>query len=80
LCIRTKDHSPPFWVTPLQRVGVALILSSISKPISPFWLSFQYAIFEIADMFTLVELLEFFYIEAPEGGRRQEQRGGRGKR
>lgn len=33
--------------------------------ISIFWLSFQYAIFGIADMFTLVGLLEFFYKEAP---------------
>lgn len=35
------------------------------QPISLFWLSFQYAIFGIADMFTLVGLLEFFYKEAP---------------
>ncbi|XP_062003114.1 protein NRT1/ PTR FAMILY 4.5-like [Rosa rugosa] len=35
--------------------------------ISLFWLSFQYAIFGIADMFTLVGLLEFFYREAPAG-------------
>ncbi|CAL8166029.1 unnamed protein product [Prunus armeniaca] len=39
----------------------------ITKPISLFWLSFQYAIFGIADMFTLVGLLEFFYKEAPAG-------------
>lgn len=38
-----------------------------TKPISLFWLSFQYAIFGIADMFTLVGLLEFFYKEAPSG-------------
>ncbi|MED6183451.1 hypothetical protein PIB30_037964 [Stylosanthes scabra] len=37
--------------------------------ISLFWLSFQYAIFGIADMFTLVGLLEFFYREAPGGMR-----------
>ncbi|XP_020228427.1 protein NRT1/ PTR FAMILY 4.5-like [Cajanus cajan] len=37
--------------------------------ISLFWLSFHYAIFGIADMFTLVGLLEFFYKEAPEGMR-----------
>ncbi|XP_062144158.1 protein NRT1/ PTR FAMILY 4.5-like [Alnus glutinosa] len=37
--------------------------------ISVFWLSFQYAIFGIADMFTLVGLLEFFYKEAPVGMR-----------
>ncbi|KAH7835153.1 hypothetical protein Vadar_023373 [Vaccinium darrowii] len=35
------------------------------KPISLFWLSFQFGIFGIADMFTLVGLLEFFYKEAP---------------
>ncbi|KAL3843597.1 hypothetical protein ACJIZ3_001000 [Penstemon smallii] len=37
------------------------------KPISVFWLSFQYGIFGIADMFTHVGLLEFFYREAPAG-------------
>ncbi|KAL9325755.1 hypothetical protein ACSQ67_006400 [Phaseolus vulgaris] len=37
--------------------------------ISLFWLSFHYAIFGIADMFTLVGLLEFFYKEAPQGVR-----------
>ncbi|OVA10918.1 Proton-dependent oligopeptide transporter family [Macleaya cordata] len=35
------------------------------NPISLFWLSYQYGIFGIADMFTLVGLLEFFYKEAP---------------
>ncbi|KAL3538368.1 hypothetical protein ACH5RR_001734 [Cinchona calisaya] len=39
------------------------------KPIHVFWLSFQYGIFGIADMFTLVGLLEFFYKEAPIGMR-----------
>ncbi|KAL4556346.1 hypothetical protein LXL04_038995 [Taraxacum kok-saghyz] len=39
------------------------------NPISLFWLSFQYGIFGIADMFTLVGLLEFFYKEAPVGMR-----------
>lgn len=37
------------------------------NPISLFWLSLQYGIFGIADMFTMVGLLEFFYREAPEG-------------
>ncbi|PIN00624.1 H+/oligopeptide symporter [Handroanthus impetiginosus] len=37
------------------------------KPISLFWLAFQYGIFGIADMFTLVGLLEFYYKEAPAG-------------
>ena len=37
--------------------------------ISLFWLSFHYAIFGIADMFTLVGLMEFFYKEAPTGMR-----------
>ncbi|XP_034698009.1 protein NRT1/ PTR FAMILY 4.5-like isoform X2 [Vitis riparia] len=35
-------------------------------PISVFWLSFQYFIFGIADLFTYVGLLEFFYSEAPK--------------
>lgn len=39
------------------------------EKISLFWLSFQYGIFGIADMFTLVGLLEFFYKEAPAGMR-----------
>ncbi|KAA0056094.1 protein NRT1/ PTR FAMILY 4.5-like [Cucumis melo var. makuwa] len=39
------------------------------EPISLFWLAFQYGIFGIADMFTLVGLLEFFYKEAPVGMR-----------
>ncbi|KAK2634666.1 hypothetical protein Ddye_029458 [Dipteronia dyeriana] len=42
---------------------------NLLKPISLFWLSFQYGIFGIADMFTLVGLLEFFYKEAPLGMR-----------
>ncbi|XWS19759.1 hypothetical protein CRYUN_Cryun31cG0044600 [Craigia yunnanensis] len=83
-------------ITHLQRIGVGLILSSISMavaaimevkrkavardhkmldaipvlqplPISVFWLSLQYFIFGIADMFTYVGLLEFFYSEAPKG-------------
>lgn len=83
-------------ITHLQRIGVGLVLSSISMavagimevkrkdtarrhgmldalpviqplPISTFWLSFQYFIFGIADMFTYVGLLEFFYNEAPKG-------------
>ncbi|XP_004298249.1 PREDICTED: probable peptide/nitrate transporter At1g59740-like [Fragaria vesca subsp. vesca] len=37
--------------------------------ISLFWLAFHYAIFGIADMFTLVGLMEFFYREAPTGMR-----------
>lgn len=40
-----------------------------TKPISLFWISFQDDIFGIADMFTLVGLLEFFYNEAPAGMR-----------
>lgn len=37
------------------------------KQISLFWLAIQYGIFGIADMFTFVGLLQFFYNEAPEG-------------
>ncbi|PSR90114.1 Protein NRT1/ PTR FAMILY 4.5 like, partial [Actinidia chinensis var. chinensis] len=44
-------------------------ISNPTKPISLFWLSFQYGIFGIADMFTMVGLLEFFYKEAPSGMR-----------
>lgn len=82
-----KFTKHPSGVSPLQRVGVGLVLSTVSMsiaalvevkrrnqslknpmmPISLFWLSFQYGIFGIADMFTLVGLLEFFYKEAPEG-------------
>lgn len=40
-----------------------------TRPISLFWLAFQYGIFGIADMFTLVGSLEFFYKEAPTGMR-----------
>ncbi|KAL5053713.1 hypothetical protein RYX36_034395 [Vicia faba] len=86
----------PTGVTHLQRIGVGLVLSSISMaiaaiievkrknvardnnmldaipgvqplPFSIFWLSFQYFVFGIADMFTYVGLLEFFYSEAPKG-------------
>lgn len=86
----------PTGITYLQRVGVGLILSSLSMavagivevkrkrvardngmldfipllqppiPISVFWLSFQYFIFGIADMFTYVGLLEFFYSQVPK--------------
>ncbi|KAJ0978757.1 hypothetical protein J5N97_014231 [Dioscorea zingiberensis] len=35
------------------------------KLISLFWLSYQYGVFGIADMFTLVGLMDFFYNEAP---------------
>lgn len=35
-------------------------------PISIFWLSFQFFIFGIADVFTYAGLLDFFYSEAPK--------------
>ncbi|GLJ31723.1 hypothetical protein SUGI_0637830 [Cryptomeria japonica] len=38
-------------------------------PMSVFWLGFQYFIFGIADLFTFVGLMEFFYSEAPSGMR-----------
>uniref|UniRef100_A0A803QF36 Uncharacterized protein n=1 Tax=Cannabis sativa TaxID=3483 RepID=A0A803QF36_CANSA len=57
----------------VKRKGVARdhgLLEAIPQvqalPISIFWLSFQYFIFGIADMFTYVGLLEFFYSEAPK--------------
>ncbi|KAM7487953.1 hypothetical protein LguiB_025437 [Lonicera macranthoides] len=83
-----KFTGHPNGITHLQRVGVGLVLSSISMgiagvievkrkhelnhhgyKISLFWLSFHYSIFGIADMFTLVGLMEFFYSEAPAGMR-----------
>ncbi|XP_059637607.1 protein NRT1/ PTR FAMILY 4.5-like [Cornus florida] len=36
-------------------------------PISVLWLGFQYAIFGMADMFTFVGILEFFYAESSSG-------------
>ncbi|KAG6777207.1 hypothetical protein POTOM_017024 [Populus tomentosa] len=86
----------PTGITHLQRIGVGLILSSISMasaalmevkrrdvakdhntldaipvlrplPISTLWISIQFFIFDIADMFRYVGLLEFFYSEAPKG-------------
>ena len=33
-------------------------------PMSVFWLGFQYAVFGLADMFTLVGLLEFYHAES----------------
>lgn len=86
----------PTGITHLQRIGVGLILASISMaissivevkrkaaardhnmldaipqlqplPITTFWLSFQYFVFGIADLFTYVGLLQFFYSEAPKG-------------
>ncbi|XP_057996987.1 protein NRT1/ PTR FAMILY 4.5-like [Hevea brasiliensis] len=91
-----KITGHPTGITHLQRIGVGLILSSLSMaaaaimegkrkkvardhnmldaipvmqplPISTFWLSIQYLIFGIADMFTYVGLLEFFYSQAPKG-------------
>ncbi|KAL8236085.1 hypothetical protein R6Q59_017166 [Mikania micrantha] len=85
----------PTGITYLQRVGVGLILSSLSMavagiievkrknvakhhnmldavpvlqplPISVFWLSFQYFVFGVAESFTYVGLLEFFYSQAPK--------------
>ncbi|XP_050382396.1 protein NRT1/ PTR FAMILY 4.5-like [Argentina anserina] len=53
-------------IVEVKRRNYALAHSPLATGgISLFWLSFQYAIFGIADMFTLVGLLEFFYREAP---------------
>lgn len=55
-------------IVEVKRRNYALAHSPLAPGgISLFWLSFQYAIFGIADMFTLVGLLEFFYREAPAG-------------
>ncbi|XP_021283981.1 protein NRT1/ PTR FAMILY 4.6-like [Herrania umbratica] len=83
----------PTGIRYLQRIGVGLVLSTISMaiagvmetrrksvavrhnmvdsteplPMSVFWLGFQYAVFGLADMFTLVGLLEFFHAESSAG-------------
>ncbi|PIN09433.1 H+/oligopeptide symporter [Handroanthus impetiginosus] len=44
-------------------------LKNPSTRISLFWLSFQYGVFGVADMFAMVGLMEFFYKEAPSGMR-----------
>ncbi|MCO5606059.1 hypothetical protein L7F22_060246 [Adiantum nelumboides] len=51
----------------LDNPNVLLGLESI--PMSVFWLVPQYLAFGIADLFTYVGVLEFFYHEAPEGMR-----------
>ncbi|GAA0177585.1 transporter [Lithospermum erythrorhizon] len=38
--------------------------SPFPLPMSVFWLGYQYAIFGVADMFTLVGMLDFFYAES----------------
>ncbi|XVE69989.1 hypothetical protein DITRI_Ditri10aG0035700 [Diplodiscus trichospermus] len=80
----------PTGIRYLQRIGVGLVLSTVSMaisavmetrrksvavkhnmvdskdplPMSVFWLGFQYAVFGLADMFSLVGLLEFYYAES----------------
>lgn len=41
-----------------------MVESATPLPMSVFWLGYQYAIFGLADMFTLVGLLDFFYSES----------------
>ncbi|PSR91829.1 Protein NRT1/ PTR FAMILY 4.3 like, partial [Actinidia chinensis var. chinensis] len=91
-----KITGHPTGITPLQRVGFGLLLTSVSMaiagivevkrkqvardhnmldaipvlqpiPISVFYLSFQFFIFGIADLFSYIGLLEFFYSQAPKG-------------
>ncbi|OMO74869.1 Proton-dependent oligopeptide transporter family [Corchorus olitorius] len=80
----------PTGIRYLQRIGVGLVLSTISMaiagvmetrrksvavqhnmvdsrdplPMSVFWLGFQYAVFGLSEMFTLVGLLEFYHAES----------------
>ncbi|KAH1250857.1 Protein NRT1/ PTR FAMILY 4.6 [Glycine max] len=70
----------PTGITHLQRIGVGLILSSISMAVAAIievkrkgvardnnmLNALPYFVFGIADMFTYVGLLEFFYSEAPK--------------
>lgn len=44
-----------------------MVDSAAPLPMTVFWLGFQYAIFGMADMFTVVGLLEFFYAESSAG-------------
>ncbi|KAL8128162.1 protein NRT1/ PTR FAMILY 4.5-like [Apium graveolens] len=44
-----------------------MVDSAEPLPMTVFWLGFQYAIFGMADMFTVVGLLEFFYAESSAG-------------
>ncbi|TMW84985.1 hypothetical protein EJD97_024013 [Solanum chilense] len=88
--IARKFTGIPTGIRQLQRIGIGLVLSSVSMavaaiiekhrksiaikhnmvesaaplPMSVFWLGYQYAIFGLADMFTLVGLLDFFYSES----------------
>ncbi|KAM0935812.1 putative proton-dependent oligopeptide transporter family, MFS transporter superfamily [Dioscorea sansibarensis] len=81
----TKLTGTNFSLKPLKRIGVGLVLASISMAvaslveikrrrafskgghqISVLWLSFQYLLLGVSDMFTLAGMLEFFYSEAPE--------------
>lgn len=83
----------PTGIRQLQRIGVGLVLATISMsvagyvetrrkrlavhhnmvdspyplPMSVLWLGLQYGIFGMADMFTLVGLLDFFYSESSTG-------------
>ncbi|XAR61833.1 hypothetical protein NMG60_11016357 [Bertholletia excelsa] len=58
-------------VVETHRKSLAVELGQVDSagplPMSVFWLGFQYAIFGMADMFTLVGLLEFFYSESSSG-------------
>ncbi|GMI91206.1 ABA-importing transporter 1, NRT1/ PTR family 4.6, nitrate transporter 1:2 [Hibiscus trionum] len=83
----------PTGIRHLQRIGVGLVLSTISMaisgimetrrksvafkhnmvdsseplPMSVFWLGFQYSVFGLSDMFTLVGLLHFYHSESSGG-------------
>ena len=44
-----------------------MVDSTEPLPISVFWLGFQFCVFGMGDIFTLVGLLEFFYAESSAG-------------
>lgn len=46
-------------------IGMTPVPGKIFLPMSCFWLAPQFAVFGIADMFTYVGLMEFFYSQAP---------------
>ncbi|KAK8575088.1 hypothetical protein V6N12_062765 [Hibiscus sabdariffa] len=64
--IRTASQTPNPWKLCTNHNMLDALPVFQPLPISVFWLSFQYFIFGIADMFTYVGLLEFFYSEFPK--------------
>ncbi|KAJ8538034.1 hypothetical protein K7X08_014574 [Anisodus acutangulus] len=91
--IARKFTGIPSGIRQLQRIGIGLVLSTVSMavaavveshrksvsikhnmvdsanplPMSVFWLGYQFVIFAMAEIFTVVGLLDFFYAESTSG-------------